>query len=120
MEINKKYIRNNKIIKFFNHMDKIKNNWDFNIKKALYLQDRHDVIQALLILKAEGLDIPDHLISDAMTHKTPEFPIIAHDIMDHFKIPEGQEVGQKLKQAEGLWIDSGFKLSRDEILEKIA
>ena len=42
--------------------------------------------------------------------KKPELPIIAGDVMGRFKIPEGKEVGDKLKQAESLWIDSGFKI----------
>jgi poly(A) polymerase len=118
-KIDKKYIKNNKIKTFFNSTHEFINGWDGNIKKALYHYDRDVSVQALLIMKAEDHDISDFMISDAMTLPKPEFPIIAQDIMDYFKIGEGPKVGQKLKMAESIWIESDFKLSRNDILNKI-
>lgn len=115
----KKCIKNNKINKFINRLNSFKNNWDGDIKKSLYAYDRDVVIQGLLTLKSEGHDIHDLAISDAMTLPVPQLPIVASDIMMHFKITEGPEVGDKMKAAEQIWTDSHFTLKRDEILEKI-
>jgi hypothetical protein len=39
--------------------------------------------------------------------------------MECFKISEGPEVGEKIKAAEKIWIDSDFTLNREELLKKI-
>ena len=118
-KIDRKYIKNNRIKSFFNDLNEVKNEWDGNVKKALYHFDRDVVVQGILILISDGHDIADHIIADALTIKTPELPVIAQDVMRQFKLNEGPEVGVKLRQAESIWIDSDFKLSRNEILEKL-
>ncbi len=120
LKIDKKYIKNNKQNIFIKKLNEFILWWNSNIKYALYLYDRDVVIQGLLILKSKNYNaIDDMVIASAMNDKIPEFPIIATDIMTHFRIPEGREVGEKLKQAEQIWIESDFKLSRDEIIERL-
>ncbi len=41
------------------------------------------------------------------------FPVSAHDLMPAYR---GAELGEKLAELERRWIDSGFTLSRDELL----
>jgi poly(A) polymerase len=115
----KKYIKNNKIKLFFNKINELKRQWKNNIKESLYRFERDIVTQGLLILKSQGHDINDIQISETMNSPVPILPLTATDIMDHFKIPQGREVGEKLKQAERVWINSDFKLNHDQILEKI-
>lgn len=120
LKIDNKYIKNNKQNKFINLLSEFISGWDGNIKRALYAYDRNIVIQGIFILKSQGhVDIDDMIITRAMNDKIPKFPIIASDIMNHFKIPEGRSVGEKMKLAEKIWIESNFKLSHDEILKQI-
>lgn len=115
----KKFITNNKIKFFFNSLNKFIENWDGNITLSLYRFDRDIVIQGLLILKAQGNDISDTMVTEAINHKVPLLPIIAKDIMDRLKINEGPIVGLKMREAENLWIKSGFLLNRDDILNSL-
>ena len=118
-ELTKNTIKNKKINIFINKIDRLKNNWENNIKKSLYFYYLNVVIQTLLIIKSEGVEISDTNITNAINLPTPIFPIIATDIMTHFKIGEGPAVGKHMKRAEEIWIASDFKLSREAILEKI-
>jgi tRNA nucleotidyltransferase/poly(A) polymerase len=118
-KISKKYIKNNKIKLFFKSLNTFKKQWKNNIKESLYRFDRDIVTQGLLILKSQGHTIDDIQISDAMNTPIPDLPITATDIMDHFKIPQGIEIGKKLKKADAIWIESNFTLTLDQILEKI-
>ena len=111
-----KYIKNNRLIKLFNLISEFIKSWDGNIKRALYHFDRDSVVQGLLILKARGKGATDDHIAAAMTQKIPQFPIVADDIMQRFHIPQGPEVGRKLKAAETFWIDQNFLPNREEIL----
>ncbi len=114
-----KYIKNNKINNFFKLLNEFIDAWDGHVKKALYHFDRDVVVQGLLVIKSRGGIVDDMIISDAMNMRPPEFPIVASDIMEQFKISEGPEVGEKMKAAEQIWIDSGFTLHRQDILEKL-
>lgn len=117
--IDKKYIKNNKLLNFINNLNKFKKSWDGNIKHALYHFERPIVVQGLCVLKAKNGNIDDHMIAQAITIKPPEFPIITTDIMQTCNLSEGPELGKKIKEAEKIWINSGFQLTRDEILDRI-
>ena len=45
----------------------------------------------------------------------PKLPINAHYLMREFNIPEGKEIGSKLKKIEDQWINNNFKISNQEI-----
>lgn len=115
----KKYIKNKKQKQFIKKLNEFKKSWNNNIKLSLYTYQRDIVIQGLLSLKAEGNNISDITISNAISSPAPIFPVVASDIMEAFKIPQGKEVGEKLKQAEQIWIESDFTLPRNQILEKL-
>ena len=118
-KIDRIYIKNKKQNTFIDALDDFQNHWDGTLKKSLYLYDRNIVIQGLLMLKAQDKDtVDDALLTRAINDKIPEFPIIAADVMDYFKISEGPDVGKRMKQAEKIWIDSGFNLSREDILRQ--
>ena len=109
--ITNKYIKNNKQIDSINQLNEFINGWDEDLKYSLYRYDRDIVTQGLLVLKASGNPIDDMQVSDSMNLKIPRLPIIADDIMRHFKMTEGPNVGQKIREAETIWIESNFKLS---------
>lgn len=115
----KTYIKNTRIIQTFEKLQKFQNQWDGNIKLALYRFERSICIQGLLILKSQGHAIDDYTISTIMSTPAPIMPIIAQDVMDMFKIAQGPYVGKYLRMAESLWIDSGFQDDRETILSKM-
>ncbi|PCI01416.1 MAG: hypothetical protein COB76_01475 [Alphaproteobacteria bacterium] len=119
VKIDKKLIKNKRILKFFDLLDQFKTSWDANIKLSLYRFDRDVALQGLLSLKSEGRDISDMTLSDAMNVPVPILPVTATDIMDHLKIGEGREVGTHLKRAENMWIESDFKSKRLDILDQL-
>ncbi len=48
----------------------------------------------------------------------PKLPITGSDLIKDFGIPEGETVGEKLKEIEDIWINNNFKIS-DKNLKKI-
>ena len=114
-----KYIKNNRMNKFIHSLNLFESAWKGNIKQSLYDHGRDVTLQGLLVIKSRGVSVDDMIISNAINTPIPEYPIVASDIMNRFKIDEGAEVGQKMKAAEQIWIDSDFTLTRDEILERV-
>ena len=115
-DISKKYIKNKKIKLFFNKIDSLRSDWKNNTSYCLYKYGRDICIQGLITMKAENKDVTDKNISDAMNLPVPIFPLCAQDIMQNLHIPEGPEIGQKLRDAENIWIESNFTLKHNEII----
>jgi poly(A) polymerase len=44
-------------------------------------------------------------------------PVNGRDILNH-KLAEGPDVGACLRRLEAMWVESGFSLSRDQLLEE--
>ncbi len=59
------------------------------------------------------------LLKIANTWEKPVFPLKGADILAT-GVPEGPELGKRLKTLETAWIESGFQLSRDALLERAA
>jgi len=118
VNIDKKYIKNKKQNQFIDKINEFIKSWDGDVQKSLYHYDRAVVLQGLLTLRAQGQHHDDITITHAMTMPVPIFPVTASDIMNHFTLAQGPEVGVKMRQAEQIWIDSDFTLPRDGILEK--
>jgi poly(A) polymerase len=49
----------------------------------------------------------------------PQFPLKGADLLDMGATP-GRGVGETLKTLEKEWIDSGFRIERDALLERAA
>jgi poly(A) polymerase len=90
-------------------------------KSALYRLGRN-YPSALLLAWVDSGSSP----GDAAWHKAlalperwraPSFPIGGNDIMALGAL-EGPEIGELLKVLEQDWIDSGFSLGRDELLDR--
>ena len=45
----------------------------------------------------------------------PLLPLRAITLMTKYNIPEGKELGDKLKKIENKWVDNDFKISDSEI-----
>ncbi|MEF2071657.1 CCA tRNA nucleotidyltransferase [Consotaella aegiceratis] len=59
------------------------------------------------------------MLKSAETFAPPEFPLSGDDLIRH-GIPAGPALGETLNRLRRTWVDSGFVLSRDKLLEKIA
>ena len=48
----------------------------------------------------------------------PKLAVTGDDLINNYGIPQGEEVGEKLKQIESFWINNNFKIT-DKDLKKI-
>ena len=49
----------------------------------------------------------------------PLLPLRAITLMTKYNIPEGKELGSKLKKIEEKWVDNNFKISEKEVQQII-
>lgn len=60
----------------------------------------------------------NHLLAEIENAVVPIFPIRGRDIVNH-GITGDRQIGQALNRLEQMWIDSGFNLTREELLNSI-
>ena len=73
---------------------------------------------AVTMAKAGQMITHDHFYR-LLEWQTPEFPIKGQDLLDH-GIQRGPSLGQHLKTLEDAWVASGFSLTRDDLLARLA
>lgn len=69
----------------------------------------------LALLSDVPLEYAQSLAAAAQTYEKPDFPIRGQDLLEHTPL-RGAEIGRAIFQLEERWIESGFALSRDELL----
>jgi len=57
----------------------------------------------------------DELIELYKYKSMPKMPIAAEFLMSKFKIPEGKQLGLKLKMIEEEWVKNNFKISEEQV-----
>lgn len=74
-----------------------------------------DVARDVVLLRAAlfGAPLPSDLQTELDLGASAQFPVRAGDLMPGL---EGPELGAKLKELESRWINSGFRLSREQLL----
>ena len=77
-----------------------------------------DILKFKLIKSKKNLKIYEELIKLFETKSKPIMPINADMLMTKYKIPEGKELGDKLKLIENEWVNNNFQIS-DTKLENI-
>ncbi len=82
-----------------------------DIRKYIYGYGRDVFIFALL-----KNWVGDEALSYANSFIIPTMPVKGRDLINIGFIA-GPEIGTKLKRLEGIWIDSDFKLTREELIE---
>ena len=50
----------------------------------------------------------------------PVMPIKANTLMEKYNIPEGRELGNKLRVIEEVWINNNFQISDKEVQEIVS
>jgi len=114
--------KDQKRILFLN--DCLKNNKNFNTKdlwKILYFNGQEsllDLINFHIFISKKVDKKLVNFIDFFKDKKAPIFPLRTITLMTKYNIPEGKELGLKLKQIEERWIENNFTISEKEV-EKI-
>ena len=60
------------------------------------------------------------LIDNFKNKKIPVMPFKANILMKKYNIPEGKELGYKLKAIEEVWIENNFQISDEEVQKMLS
>jgi len=88
------------------------------MNRIFYFDGRQAVIDILnyQFIKSKKLDQNlDELIDLYKNKETPKIPIGAEVLMTKFNIPEGKQLGIKLKLIEEEWVRNNFNISDDQV-----
>ena len=117
--------KDQKRIKFIDNFFKEKFNsktfTENRMNKIFYFHGKEAVIDILNFRIINSKKIEDALIKLSEMYKNrkiPVLPIGADVLMTKYKIPEGKELGIKLKIIEEEWVNNNFKIT-DQQLENI-
>ena len=119
--ISKKDQKRMQIIDNFFKQINLNNISENTLNNIFYFKGRQAVIDILnfRIIKLKKTDnIVINLLEVYKNKKMPILPIKAETLMVKYKIPEGKQLGKKLKIIEKEWVDNNFKIS-DEKIESI-
>ena len=89
-----------------------------NLEKILYFNGKKSLLDLLYfqIFISKKLD---NKIVDFIKYfndkEPPLLPLRAITLMTKYNIPEGKELGEKLKKIENQWIDNNFQISESEV-----
>ena len=103
---------------FYFEKKEIKTFSEKNLNKILYLHGREAVMDIIYFKIFKSRKIDDKIkkkIKDFKDKKIPSMPIKADVLIEKYDIPEGKELGKKLKIVEEFWINNEFKISEKEI-----
>ena len=103
---------------FYYAKNGIKSLNEANLNKILYYDGKQAVIDILnfKIIKAKKLDKKMLSLLELYKNKvTPSLPVGADLLMTRYKIPEGRQLGSKLKLIEEEWVRNNFEISEKQI-----
>ncbi len=89
-----------------------------NMNKIFYYEGKQAVVDILnfrLIKSKKYEQILLELMDQYESKETPIMPISADILMKKFNIPEGKQLGIKLKEIEKEWVDNDFKISDQQV-----
>ena len=92
-----------------------------NLNKIFYFNGREALLDVLYFKIFKSKKVDNKLIKMIEIFKKKEMPVMpfkASTLMEKYQIPEGRELGQKLKVIEEVWTSNDFKIS-DKELQKI-
>jgi len=117
--------KDQKRILFLNDFLKNKNNKVFNTNdlwKILYFNGKDslfDLINFYIFISKKIDKKLVNFVNFFKDKKAPLLPLRAITLMTKYKIPEGKELGLKLKQIENKWINNNFAISEKEVQKLI-
>jgi len=89
-----------------------------NLDKIFYFNGRQAVIDIINFKIFTSKKIEKKLINLLDIYKEkeiPTLPIGADLLMTKFKIPQGKNLGNKLKSIEEIWVENGFQISDKQV-----
>ncbi len=89
-----------------------------NLNKIFYYKGKQSLIDILSysIFKSKKIDKKLlKFIEQFKSKELPSMPIGADFLMEKYQIPEGKNLGNKLKSIEEEWVNNNFKLSQKQI-----
>jgi tRNA nucleotidyltransferase/poly(A) polymerase len=89
-----------------------------NLNKIFYLNGKQAVLDIIYFKVFRSSKVDEDLINLIDNFKKKEIPLMtvkAHMLMEKYNIPEGRELGNKLKAIEEVWINNNFKISDKEV-----
>ena len=116
--------KDQKRLVFLNNFNSLKltskNFSEESLNKVFYFNGREALMDIIYfkIFKSNKVDI--RLIELIDTFKNKEIPIMpvkADLLIEKYNIPEGRELGAKLKAIEKIWISNNFKISDEEVIK---
>ena len=93
-----------------------------NLRKILYFNGKQAVLDLLYFQVFRSKKIDKKLVNFIELFKDEEKPLLplkATTLITKYNIPEGKELGVKLKKVEMKWINNNFKISDEEIQQII-
>ena len=120
--ISKKNQKRIKLIKefYFSKKPPIKFNSQ-NLWKIFYFNGKEGLVDILNYKIYTSKKLDKNLVNQINFFENKEVPklsVTGGDLIKNFGIPEGQRVGEKLKEIENVWIKNNFKIS-DKNIKKI-
>jgi len=119
--------KDQKRLLFLNNFNSLKfsnNNFsEKNLNKIFYFSGREALIDIInfKIFKSNKVDIKlINLIDIFKDKEIPIMPLKADLLMEKYNIPEGKELGAKLKAIEEIWANNNFKISDKEVLKIVS
>ena len=89
-----------------------------NLNKVFYFKGREALIDLIYfkIFKSNKVDSRlIELIEIFKEKNIPKMPLTATILMEKYQLPEGKELGNKLKEIEEIWTSNNFKISEKEV-----
>ena len=119
--------KNQKRLIFLNNFNTLKltskNFSETSLNKVFYFNGREALIDIIYfkIFKSKKVDIKLINLIDIFKNKEiPTMPLKAKLLMEKYNIPEGKELGAKLKAIEEIWTSNNFKISDKEVLKIVS
>jgi len=93
---------------------------EHNLNKIFYFNGKEAVMDVIYfkIFRSNKVDTKlVEMIENYQQKVLPLLPLRAITLMTKYNLPEGKELGNKLKMIEELWVDNNFKISEKEVLK---
>ena len=93
-----------------------------NLNKIFYFYGKESLIDILYFKIFKSKKVDYKLLSMIKKFRNKEIPIMplkASILMEKYNIPEGKELGHKIKAIEEIWTNNDFKISEKEVEEII-
>jgi len=91
---------------------------DKNLNKIFYFNGREALMDIIYFKIFKINKVDNKLLKIIKNFKDKDFPIMplkANTLMEKYNLPEGKELGNKLKRIEEIWVNNNFQISEKEV-----